>query len=109
MIIELAKKKSFETTRATKEKAMSILETTKDKIHEILNFQNMFISCCTHRWKWQSKSEGSLFVESKYDQNEIQTLDSFLINLSIVNENQFAHVRRWREVEQGIVLMFKIS
>jgi len=40
MIIELAKKKSFETRRATKEKAISILETTKDKIHEILNFQN---------------------------------------------------------------------
>jgi hypothetical protein len=59
------------------------LETTKDKIHEILNFQNMFISCCTHRWKWQSKGEGLLFVGSKYDQNEIQTLDSFLINLSI--------------------------
>jgi hypothetical protein len=31
MIIELAKMKSFETTRATKEKAMFILETTKDK------------------------------------------------------------------------------
>jgi hypothetical protein len=53
--------------------------------------------------------EGSFFVRSKYDQNEIQTLDSFLINLSIVNKNQFAHVRKWREVKQGIVLMFKIS
>jgi hypothetical protein len=51
MIIELANKKSFETTRATKEKAMSILERIKDKIHEILNVQNMFYSCCTHRWK----------------------------------------------------------
>ncbi len=69
----------------------------------------MFISCCTHKWKWQSKGEGSLFVGGKYDQNEIQTLDSFLINLSIVNGNQFAHVRRWREVGEGKVLMFKIS